>query len=303
MDRFKNELLKLGCFHPIFKDDNKAVDFFIRHKFIPNVMFCTRKKCRGLMKIKKDKRNEDGKIFRCNVCRKESPLKNGNRWLKQFKMKFITVLTCIFSWTLGMKTYQTQFFGIDGTTYDFIRKKLIKFMKEDVQNNKIGGPDVKVQIVQIPIYDGKIKWPQSRLLFNKPTKFEWIVAGLEQMNSKRFFLELVSDLSDKTMLKLFQKHLMLNTIIVTDCSNKVFNGQLETIDTKKNQLKRIYNFIEILEGHYLIPFDSDESAHLSISDFLLEFTLRKYLLSPKVETINIVEAFLKVLEKIKIYKK
>lgn len=310
MEEIKNELTYLDNYNPIFINNEDAINFFIRYNFFSPTINCSSDNCLGTMSIQNNKRYKNGKVYRCNQCRKAISLNNGNNFFKKFRLDFNIILRCIYCWINNYQTYQAiQMCQINEDTYSRFRVELIDTLTESNEVIKIGGPGIKVQIGERAICNcnGKIIWNPSQISdIVSADQIQWIVAGIDE-ESKRLFLELVPNKTSETMLRLFYKYLEPGTIIVTN-ANPYYSTAVHAFGSEimiqindtmvsetgagTNNIKNIWSQIkgDIQRQHGLI--------HEKIPQFLKEFSCRKNIMKKNTPEWNL-RAFFEIMKIIK----
>lgn len=141
MTDIRTEIDKFTFKLPILHNNDLTIDFLFRHNILLQRMGCTlTKNCNGILRINNNKSYKNGKMYRCNICRNATSIKNGNKWLKEFNIAFNVILNCIYAWISDYTMEQViDYCEVSEKTYLRFKELLIVLFRDD-QNKKIGGP-------------------------------------------------------------------------------------------------------------------------------------------------------------------
>jgi ISXO2-like transposase domain len=85
--------------------------------------------------------------------------------------------------------------------------------KEEAE--KIGGPGIRIQVDETAICNGLVI-NNSSSSYDDLKGIQWIVGGVVEGDSRKFFVELVRNRKHETILGVFKRFINPGSIIVTD---------------------------------------------------------------------------------------
>jgi len=212
MDELLRDLAKLNPYLLIFTCNKTAYEFLFKHKVFKNEGHCP--SCNNVMFIR---HNDDinKRVFFCvnNKCKNKRKL-NFNSIFNDISIEYYKILRVIYCYVFEYNTTQTINFC------EISKPTLIK-IKDLITNSltfsdlKIGGSELHVQVDEMAICNGMIiKNPSSTLDTKK--NVQWIIGGIDNSLSKKFFLCLVPDRKSNTIYEIFKKYIKKGSLIIAD---------------------------------------------------------------------------------------
>lgn len=202
MSQSMREALRPFVFtNKIFLDNDEAIEFLLNYEILPRVLKCPR--CSRFMNIQRYNRSLNGRCYRCNNCTTAYNIKQGNKILDRFNIKFCMFLRLAFIWIYNLPNFAISGFAeVSEPTY--IRFK--ESMLDVIESTEV----IIEPIVEITICNDQIITDSSNTVNNKVNGIERITGEIDQEESSKFLKEFKWK---KRMLKYNDPESLLNGFV------------------------------------------------------------------------------------------
>lgn len=186
----------------------EATQWCQHYGLLPIVMYCD--SCDEEMKY-----YSNIKCFRCNKrqCRIKRSLFSNTIFCNS-SIGIENIIFIMYEWSFDTTISKAaNEYGISESTvtdwYQKFRNMATFFYFAEI-NNKIGGPDITIEIDESLLV--KNKYRKGRKLSGQ----RWVFAGIERMNKAHFFIELVENRSRESLISVIRRRILPGTIIMSD---------------------------------------------------------------------------------------
>lgn len=211
----------------IFLKNKHAIAYLLKNGILSKERVCP--KCQSIMHIRKRKAYILGYNFSClnNLCRKAVTLFEGKMG-ESPRISIKDYFYMIYKWVEDNYEYDViRNVGRAKKSYQTIKKKIYDFIGVNLKTDisKLSGV---IQVDETAICKGKLFESPSNINDDFPG-ITWLVGFVETSSTeKRIKMEIISDRSEQTFKKLFEKYVEVGSTVITD-GHRSYPGAIRSI--------------------------------------------------------------------------